>query len=138
MVHEKFRNSQNFERYNHFFISFGTYRIEMAVFHVWAQILAKLYTKVQHIFLKYNHLCILKNGVMCSDKTCKYIIWANIHKNSFSLNFNHRPPTDSQILWWFLYSVGIIMYYYVSDRCCGHSFWDSDFSFGQNTPLEVY
>ena len=22
---------------------------------------------------------------------------------------NHRPPTDSQILWWFLYSVGIIM-----------------------------
>ena len=86
-----------------------------------------------------------------------FMLWGNIERligvkliNIYNAAFPHywgklyqSPPTHwftnfvvILIFGWYYY-VCIIMYY-VSDRCCGHSFWDSDFSFGQNTPLGVY
>ena len=49
------------------------------------------------------------NQVCPRKGSCNLLLFWVLFKFRWN-KINHRPPTDSQILWWFLYSVGIIMF----------------------------
>ena len=62
-------------------------------------------------------ILILKIYILPTDQYFHSIIAKRV-TIQYYYTINHRPPTDSQILWWFLYSVGIIIIMFVCVCVC--------------------
>ena len=119
---------------NNFFSGFGA-----NIFYDWPKSRTKIETVIAS--LKYENWVFIGFFLFQTTTTVRVIdIFLTVlenYRNRFLQVFN-RAPTHKFYGDSYIRLVLCIIMYYVSDRCCGYSFWDSDFSFDQNTPLEVY